>query len=883
MVSKFEKDLMAIRNNGSKENSDNNLSKLEKDLAMIRGERPTQDPSFLQRGASALKAGAAGVGGMIPDTITSLYNIPNSIRNAGIENDLPIPSMTGEGPVDEISGLAYNLNPKETETQLPNIPSATHAIEEGIDTATGGYTKTPDDQKSFNEGIKLLSSIWGAGKASEVAQYVGKEGLAKLFGALGSTNPNTLVGAGVTGGVTSELQDQGYGLPASLAGGLVAGSATQGALGAAKSFGEFIKNPKEKISNLEERTRANLRGDPRSADLEAIDTAEKLGIETSLTHKDTSAKALHLEKTLEAYPGSGALEHNTKMRKDQLETINKNLDIPKEDIGALSVGRGIKEDLVKKRDAYLDDVSRIVGPGGTGKKDLPEAAYDIGTLAKKFEKENITHFRKINRENFNKLKKGEVLTDTQNSLPIIETLEEIKKEVGTHHLEGTTGSTLIRKIKELEDKFLETKEVANPTAKDLIRDPVTGNITVRSEKIPKEIPIKEFIDLRQDLNELIHHEDYRKLDVYLKKINDKTSKILEQYGHINKRFAKNYKEANSYYAKYINKDALGSKTMRDVFTENNPEKIIGLLNKTSDFREIEKSNVLGKKGTQFIQGIKDEKIKSLMSEIVDGKGKVFEDPVKVQLLKYLAGPEKFQKLRNLSMTLSSKEGLGSNLAQKIFKEEAPENILKQIDSISDFKNLENLISSDKNSVKNLKNTLLDTLVTKAMVANSGEIAYGGLGKILEDPKKRELIQHLLDKEKFGYLENAVKFGKQMLAVGNRNTNKSGTAFTMAVRRIKEIAAFIAGGAGFIHGGGLEAYGAGVLGGLAADKAVKELTKAILDPKTNQAYVRAAKALKAENMKGAENQANIFYKGLQKFIPDDSLKILLNVGRDEAFE
>ena len=149
------------------------------------------------RAASLGKSVAAGVGGSLPDAASLAYNLPAMGANYLAKKGLPI------WKTQEYQG--ENLDAE----QLPLIPSATQAINEGIDNLTDGYTETPEDQKWLNQGVEFASSMLGGGAAAKGLQAIGKTGASKVASVTGSTNPWHVGGAGVAGGIMSESQDSG--------------------------------------------------------------------------------------------------------------------------------------------------------------------------------------------------------------------------------------------------------------------------------------------------------------------------------------------------------------------------------------------------------------------------------------------------------------------------------------------------------------------------------------------------------------------------------------------------------------------------------------------------------------------------------------------------
>ena len=189
----------------------------------ITQQEATAEPSVGQRIASGAKAITAGVAGAIPDTLSLAYNLPAMAQNAQV--------AAGNY---QANPYAFDFAPAEEMTApVPLIPSATEAISQGIDTATGGYTTTPEDQKYINEGLKTGASFLTGGGLAKTAQG----GLAKLGSMIGNTSPLQAAGAAAMGGTTSYLADQGASTSEALGGGLAANLAVIGTPALAKGAG----------------------------------------------------------------------------------------------------------------------------------------------------------------------------------------------------------------------------------------------------------------------------------------------------------------------------------------------------------------------------------------------------------------------------------------------------------------------------------------------------------------------------------------------------------------------------------------------------------------------------------------------------------------------
>ena len=172
-----------------------------------------QNPTIGNRVASGGKAIVAGAGGAIPDTAALAYNLP----------------VMG---INKLRDIAYPDRKKD----FPLIPSATEAIDKGIDTATSGYTNTPEDQKHINEALKFGASVATGGGLAKGSN----KALSTVGKFTGSTDKAQIAGAAAAGGTMSYLNDQGASTAETLGGGLAANLAASNALPIAKGGGNLL-------------------------------------------------------------------------------------------------------------------------------------------------------------------------------------------------------------------------------------------------------------------------------------------------------------------------------------------------------------------------------------------------------------------------------------------------------------------------------------------------------------------------------------------------------------------------------------------------------------------------------------------------------------------
>lgn len=174
----------------------------------VNRESQQQDPGLGSRIASGAKSIVSGATGAIPDTAAALYNIPAMAHNVRAQYNK---SLSPE--LQDVYKDLATVDPQYAQyldtQEAPMIPSATAAISKGIDTLSGGYTKTPDSQKDVNAGLEFGAAIAGPGALGKAATHLGKTAIAKAASYIGTTNPWQVGAAGLAGGVMSNKEGEG--------------------------------------------------------------------------------------------------------------------------------------------------------------------------------------------------------------------------------------------------------------------------------------------------------------------------------------------------------------------------------------------------------------------------------------------------------------------------------------------------------------------------------------------------------------------------------------------------------------------------------------------------------------------------------------------------
>lgn len=549
--------------------------------------------------ARSAKSLAAGAIGSVPDLLSAPYNIGAAVTNANKEAlknvDPRVAAMSGWGVR---GGVDYI--PTQNQGDVPYIPSVTEMVDTGIDKATGGYTTTPKDQKALQEGLKVGGSIFGGGLANKAIKYAGSKlgsnlGNMSTSNFVGSTKPIDLASGVAAGSAATSASENDYGVPASLAAGLAAGSLTNAALASPKNF-ESLKNIAAK----------GLGHSSENINLDTVKTSERLGLDYPVTLVNESKPLAGIEQLVQRTP---------------------------------IIGSKYNKRLVDIDNSYNEKIKNTLGKVGnkiSESNDNSESLFEVGSSLKSTlekTKDSVKQEKDSLYEMANKL-----LPENASIIPknTIETINKIRNSIKT--LRPSSDEKLL--LSYLDD--------------------LEGGIVLKSDKFKTSLPVS--IDMlsgtKRSLNDTINW-DFNVAGVKnnLKKIQKSIKDDLAEYGKENKDWFKAYSDADSYYGKYLGDEALASDTVKKIFSQEDPEKVLLMLKETSDFRKIENSLGSSAEGKKFFDSLKREKLDNMiLGKTIDPKtneisyssfAKMMEDPKSSTLMRYLAGEKNYKTFKDL--------------------------------------------------------------------------------------------------------------------------------------------------------------------------------------------------------------------------------------------
>lgn len=458
--------------------------------------------NFAAKGSKVLLSGAAGA---VPDLLTQPYNLLATAHNTQRQAMDPETYRAGAAFSPDMPDMPYDVD-------LPMIPSATDAIDKGIDRMTGGYTTIAENEKPFYEGLKLAASVAAPGGLGKLAVGAGLNKLGSTFNAIGSLKPSALAGAGAAGAATEAAQQAGHSGGRSLGEGLGAGLLADLAV--------RKLNPSSLARNA-----VSLSGfGKKNLNVKGVEAAERLGIDIP-NIGFTDSKAANLGAQLigkTPFVGDRLKKRFAKASQNYKDRFEEMLD---------SVGSPTTDELSKEISSKYDLVS----------KSLPESDT---VLAK----------------------------DLLNTIHRLETsLDSTVHAAPTKALLDITGrikDQIVGKVPSLPEGF----EKMAPEAQAKIRELVNAQTELKPISVKKLVRQKTELNKFMKDRNLFDRSDADTLNL-LKRVQGATDRELEAYGRSkNREFLERLQDANTSYAKTARREKL-DELLSDKLKLGTPEEV----------------------------------------------------------------------------------------------------------------------------------------------------------------------------------------------------------------------------------------------------------------------------------------------------------------------
>ena len=442
--------------------------------------------NFAAKGSKVLLSGAAGA---VPDLLTQPYNLLAMAHNTQRQAMDPETYRAGAAFSPDMPDMPYDVD-------LPMIPSATDAIDKGIDRMTGGYTTIAENEKPFYEGLKLAASVAAPGGLGKLAVGAGLNKLGSAFNAIGSLKSSALAGAGAAGAATEAAQQAGHSGGRSLGEGLGAGLLAD--LAVRKLSPESIGRGLANLSGLVKRN-LNVKG---------VEAAERLGIDIP-NIGFTDSKAANLGAQL----------------------ISK----------TPFVGDMLKKKFEKSSQGYKTKFEEMLDRVGSPTTD--ELSKEISSkydLASKSLPESDTVLAKDLLNTIHRLETS--LDSTVHAAPTKALLD----------ITGKIKDQIVGKVPSLPEGF----EKMAPEAQAKIRDLINAQTELKPISVKKLVRQKTELNKFMKDRNMFDRSDADTLNL-LKRVQGATNRELEAYGRSkNPEFLERLNDANKTYAKTARREKL---------------------------------------------------------------------------------------------------------------------------------------------------------------------------------------------------------------------------------------------------------------------------------------------------------------------------------------
>ncbi len=251
-----------------------------------------------------------------------------------------------------------------------------------------------------------------------------------------------------------------------------------------------------------------------------------------------------------------------------------------------------------------------------------------------------------------------------------EVYKSLYRQAAQHLPEAAVSEAALGKkiLTHIEDQVEKLGRGAGTPAKDAIRNRLSRLSNDWKQRFSNgEIPVRELIELKRDLNDIIKYEVKGGVDKTLHPLLNMTKNAIENYGKTqNMGFLNRFNTAEKKFAKAAN-DFRKNKAVSSLLDTQNPQQILQKIQNVKTYRELKKifeSTPAGKDAFKDLS-------RYLLEDIIGGKllnknGQVswghasgmLKDPKKREIVSEIIGKENYSKLRDIQKISSGiEEGL----------------------------------------------------------------------------------------------------------------------------------------------------------------------------------------------------------------------------------
>lgn len=597
----------------SKQSALEELKRRGKDVSHL------EENSLLNKASGLGKGFVAGLGGGALDTAALIYNLPAMLHNLSVKGAKDIPPETlsalGLGEYAQVAGAA---SPGE----VPMIPSATEAIEKGIEENLG--IETPEDMEGLYEGAKFAGSLGGLGGLGSVASKAGMKGLGKVASAVGTTAPAELAAAVPTGAVIHNIGEE-YGPVIGLGAGALTGAAATKGL---RTIGKATQGLKGTLTGKGE-------------------TLGEMTIGKAISHLGHHSE--RVERLAKEY--NLDLPFNIRLQGPWANFMANNF------MNSLFSAKDWKykitntpKNIIKSVTDKIDEIY----PGNIGKRESSKAYLtafkDIKSGIKEEEKRLYDYRDEL-------LKDNDYVPIEKND-DFVKKLLDLTKRYDVWSPDEKTKA-VVRKINELGEGLNILPKYTKNQKQDyekFLEDPINlEKVVTAFIKGGVKVPVKKFANQKSSLMRSIDWDETGGPNDALKGLINPMEKIIEKMG--NKEALNAHKAANSFHKNEI-ADRIRTDTAMAITQVKQPELAYNYMNSPEDIKELHHIIGNSSQANQIMNSLKRAKLQDVLIDPITNTDKsarfanwanLFEKGnEKQELLKSLLGKERYEDIKNFS-------------------------------------------------------------------------------------------------------------------------------------------------------------------------------------------------------------------------------------------
>ena len=259
------------------------------------------------------------------------------------------------------------------------------------------------------------------------------------------------------------------------------------------------------------------------------------------------------------------------------------------------------------------------------------STHEIGEYVRDVAKANRDIDLSATRELY-KTAMGSLAEDAKvNSQALAKSIERIEKELAPGQIKSVEQQTVLNRINDLKKDIFDAE----------------GNLKAAS--------VKDLINNKIALNDIINYEVQGGTEQLLKGIVGDLDRAIISYGRANPKFAKNYVEANKRFSQHAK--TFRNKNAQQILLTSDTSNIINKMNTVQGIREVEKILKGTAEGREAFQNIKRAKLDQVITNnMIDSTtqqaklgtfSKLLEKGKNREIIREILGNQQFSKLERL--------------------------------------------------------------------------------------------------------------------------------------------------------------------------------------------------------------------------------------------